>query len=104
MLVSVIVLGPSWEVGKVKVTVLLSVGSASSSREKPPVKPSVPFPGLVNPKIWTSLGPDALTIVIVAFLVVVKVQVTFSPSRRLIETVGTEADWLPPLGLVTVQT
>src|SRR5215471_5630523 len=70
-LVSVIVLVPSWEAGKVKVTVLGRVGSASSSSEKPAVKPAGPLPVVVNAKSCASSGTASLVIVIVAFLVLV---------------------------------
>src|SRR5262245_50991449 len=53
---SVIVLGPSWESGKTKVKELLRVGSASSSSEKPAMKPAGPVPFVVKAKSWSALG------------------------------------------------
>src|SRR5215467_6988200 len=61
---SVIVLGPSWEAGKTKVTELLRVGSASSSSEKPAKKPAGPVPVVVNAKSWASSGTASFVIVI----------------------------------------
>src|SRR5262245_16217029 len=68
---SSIVLGPSWEAGKVKVTELLRVGSASSSSEKPAMKPAGPVPVVVKAKSWASSGTASLVIVIVGPLVLV---------------------------------
>src|SRR5581483_7267051 len=76
-----------------------------------PVVPLLPtLAAEVEPSICRLNRPPSLagerifvTCSVPVWRVFVKVQVTFSPSFRLIVTVALAAFWVPPLALVTVQ-
>src|SRR5262245_46706106 len=88
---------PSGYGAKGKVTLLGRMTYASSSSERPAVNPAGPLPVVLKAKSWASLGTASLMIVIDEPLVLVKVQVTFSPaSSPIVATLPAVLVLAPP--------